>query len=78
MGGEKRLSDIIKFKIIKTPGQCYIKDASKSSYRDSVSNYIYNGESPVKTNKDKWWMIPSYPTKIEIKSPDKKVNTRYK
>ena len=69
--------------LIKTDAGCFISDCDKTSrygykyHTSEIGNMLFDGESPQKTFAKNWLFIKKFPTKIEEKHSDKRVNIRY-
>ena len=67
---------MIEFKIIDCENYIYIANKNSwSSYR--ITNYIFDGAIPEKTNREEWYKLSKIPEKVIKKKPKRRINERY-
>lgn len=66
----------LKLKVINCKNYIYIANEDYFGVKD-LTRYLFDGEVPEKTNKDRWFKLNSIPKVIAAKQEDKRINIRY-
>lgn len=70
--------DELKFNVIQCNDHIYISLVTKNNYYGTnIEAYRFDGNSPEKTNKSKWYRLSEVPTMVEQKQQDQYINGRY-
>lgn len=68
--------NLLKLKVINCKNYIYIADEDYYGVTD-LTRYLFDGEVPEKTNKDRWFKLNSIPKVVAAKQEDKRINVRY-
>lgn len=66
----------LKLKVINCKNYIYIANENYYGVTD-LTRYLFDGEVPEKTNKDRWFKLNSIPKVVAAKQEDKRINVRY-
>lgn len=66
----------LKLKVINCKSYIYIANEDYYGVTD-LTRYLFDGEVPEKTNKDRWFKLNSIPKVVAAKQEDKLINVRY-
>ena len=66
----------LKLKVINCKNYIYIENEDYYGITD-LTRYLFDGEVPEKTNKDRWFKLSDIPKTVFAKQEDKRINIRY-
>lgn len=66
----------LKLKVINCKNYIYIANEDYYGTKD-LTQFQFDGETPEKTNKDRWFKLMSIPKVVSAKQEDKRINVRY-
>ena len=66
----------LKLKVINCKNYIYIANEDYYGTKD-LTRFQFDGETPEKTNKDRWFKLMSIPKVVSAKQEDKRINVRY-
>lgn len=68
--------NLLELKVINCKNYIYIANEDYYGVTD-LTRYLFDGEVPEKTNKDRWFKLNSIPKVVAAKQEDKRINVRY-